>query len=104
MAFLQEFLQVCSDDGTRVVVFLTPLHPEVIKHLSKTSNYQARKSSVLAMLQDQAEKYDVPVLDLTALESFGGTPDQFQDGAHPLEPNTRRMIDQITNAFSAQEN
>jgi hypothetical protein len=37
----------------------------------------------------------VDFVDLSRLESFAGDPKQFVDGIHPLEPNTRRMIDRL---------
>ena len=104
IAALDEFLELSSESDTRVIIFLTPLHPEVIQHLQKTSKYDERKSAVLTMLREHTQDYQFPVFDLTSLDSFGGVPGQFEDGAHPLEPNTREMVDMIVQSLAVHGN
>lgn len=104
IAALDEFLELSSESDTQVIIFLTPLHPEVIQHLRKTSQYDERKNAVLTMLREHTRDYQIPVFDLTSLDSFGGFPGQFEDGAHPLEPNTREMIDMIVQSLAVHRN
>ncbi len=91
----ERFVNTCRANGTQLVVFLTPLHPELIGHLTETTDYRDRKQQVTRYLQRQAAKYRFALWDLVEIHSFAGDPTCFVDGIHPLEPNTRRIIDTI---------
>jgi|GEM_PF-2005355 len=87
-----KLVESCRSDGTRLVVFLTPMHPNLQTHL-EASNYDKRRDKVRWFLEYLRDEFDFAYVDLSEVTSFDGEPDHFVDGIHPLEPNTRKMID-----------
>lgn len=96
-------VEECRSGRCQLVVFLTPLHPELSRYLSAHTDYQERKSEVLTYLQKFAESRDLTLVDLSEISSFSADPSQFVDGIHPLELNTRRMIDRIVLTLTTQD-
>lgn len=91
----ERLASICRAKDIQLTVFLTPMHPELITHLAECTNYQDRKTEVLEYLRNQQAQHQFALWDLSVLNSFAGDPTLFVDGIHPLEPNTRRIIDQI---------
>jgi hypothetical protein len=90
---MEQILDYCDEHHTEVSLFLTPLHPQLKDHLCMTTGYAARQREVSRMLRRLAERHQCPFVDFSDLRSFQGDPRLFVDGIHPLEQNTRRMID-----------
>lgn len=90
-----ELVSECKDSQTQLRVFLTPLHPELADHLLKHTNYSDRRDQVSRFLSSLATRHQFEFQDLSDVNAFAGDPTLFVDGIHPLEPNTRRMIDLI---------
>lgn len=89
-------VRICLDNGIRLHVFLTPLHPDLEQHLARHSEtYAARKADVQLFLRLALSARRVPWSDFSQIDSFAGEPQQFVDGIHPLEPNTRKMLDRL---------
>jgi hypothetical protein len=84
-----------QQNGTKIVFFVTPMHPGLRDHLEPRTSLGAREVETIAFLQRLAERCDHHFIDLSQIESFAGDPDAFVDGIHPLESNTRRMIDRM---------
>jgi hypothetical protein len=95
LAILDRLLTECSADNTRLIVFLTTLHPRQQQHLLESSNYAARKQELRIALAQRAIAHQFTLVDLSNSTSYGGDYDEFVDGIHPLEANTRRMIDKL---------
>ncbi len=90
----QKLVRLCHDNRTRLVVFLTPLHPELADHLAGTT-YPARRKELIEFLTRQATKAGFTFCDCSEIHLFGGDAQQFVDGIHPLESNTRQIIDRL---------
>ena len=86
---------ICRAKQIRLVVYLTPMHPELVTHLSACSNYQQRKQDVLDFLVNQRNEHGFTFWDLSMIGSFDGDATMFVDGIHPLEFNTRLIIQQL---------
>ena len=95
IACFQKTVETCREAGTRVVVLLTPMHPELVDYLAESTTYFDRRAELVELLQDQSGQGEFAFLDLSDLDKFGGSPERFVDGIHPLESNTRLIIDQL---------
>lgn len=90
---LQAVLEACRARGTRVIVFLPPLHPELARLWEETTSL----SPILRELQRRLAAY-VPrpvraVHDFRRLSSYGGRPELFMDMRHPDAESNRLMLD-----------
>ena len=94
-AHLTTLLDLCAERGVDVRVYLTPLHPELRAHLARRTTFTPRMREVSAWLEQELAARGVPFLDGTDPTSFGGDPDGFFDGAHPLEANNRLLLDAL---------
>jgi hypothetical protein len=92
---LEQVLEMSYRGGSEVVVFVTPTHPELLEYLQATTQYRDRCRQVAQFLAGESAKYGFRFVPLDTISDFAGDPHQFVDGIHPLEPNTRRMVDQI---------
>lgn len=88
--YLEATLRYCHERGIKVVLFVTPLHPRVVAAI-ESKGYGDRKKEVLAMLGRVSKEWNVPVYDFSSIESFGGNPAWFYDGAHTDERNSDLM-------------
>ena len=88
-------LDACQKGGSRVVVFLTPMHPDLDEYLSETTTYHARRNELVELLTTQSLEDGFTFADLSDISTFEGVSNQFVDGIHPLEANTRRVIDRL---------
>lgn len=89
---LKTIVDTCASNGSRLIIFMTPMHPELINHLSDTS-YAARQAELKEHLAHKASLGRFVFNDLSTVQTFNGDAGQFVDGIHPLESNTRKMID-----------
>lgn len=90
----QEFTDTCRTEGIELVAFITPWREETLASVQSTGVFAARHVDVTSLLEETLPPFG-RLVDLTDIESFGGDPELFVDGVHPLEPNTRRMIDTL---------
>lgn len=100
----EELLQLTERRGTRIRLFITPLHPVLLAHLRQTRNYDSLRAATLAYLQARArENRNLKVVDFTEVSAFGGEPDGFLDGAHTTDENSRIMTEALWSqtAFAA---
>jgi hypothetical protein len=80
--------------GATVRVFITPMHPELVAHLRAKYDFDRLHADVtvrLARLVDE-RRPGVTAVDFQDIASFGGSPDDFYDGAHMLAANARRLL------------
>ena len=87
-----KLMKLCRDHHTKLIVFLTPMHPDLQSHLADTV-YEQRRQRVQTFFRRLASGDGFTFVDLSDLASFAGSAELFVDGVHPLEPNTRKMID-----------
>ncbi len=95
--------QECRQADCRLVVFLTPMHPELHAYVSDSTTYEARKRELKEFLTGQADREGFTLVDLSDITRFDGDPALFVDGVHPLEPNTRKMIQRLVSQRSPKD-
>jgi hypothetical protein len=86
--------QICEREGIELVVFLTTWQADLQRELDTIESYAARRGEVEALVRETLPPGG-RLLDFSDLSSYDGLADEFVDGIHPLEPNTRRMIDRL---------
>ncbi len=100
---LVETVRLLRKHGTQVYLFVTPFHPELIESLSHDGNFEKRETETRQLLNLLARHDGAFVADLGDLSKFDGDPMQFVDGIHPLEPNTRLMMDRLLEIKGASQ-
>jgi hypothetical protein len=98
VAILRDTLRECSEAGCEVSFFYTPLHARLRQELEADPKYELRMSELQTTISELASQINAQVFDFSQVESFSGDPNCFVDGIHPLEYNTRMMVDAILNA------
>ena len=93
----------CRQADCQLVVFLTPMHPELHAYVSDSTPYEPRKRELKDFLAKQVHREGFTLVDLSDVSQFGGDPALFVDGVHPLEPNTRKMIQRLVSQRSPQD-
>ena len=93
-------LRYARAHGARVIVFATPVHPQLEQALA-SYGYEQRKASVYAAARAIAQREGAEFLDLSAPASFSGAPEHFYDGVHLDAYNADRLIGAVlrTNAL-----
>ncbi|MEM7477821.1 MAG: hypothetical protein AAF483_22780 [Planctomycetota bacterium] len=92
---LGEIIASCGANDCELLVFLTPLHPRLADYLREFGDFEARKADVQILMNQLSSKHGFMFRDYSDVASFGGDPSEFVDGIHPLESNTRLVIDQM---------
>lgn len=92
---LRRLVDRASHDGVRVVLYITPLHPQVLETLRRERNYSELRSDVSELLMGLSDGENVCAFDSGDLSTFGGDPGLFYDGAHPREENNRRLLNTL---------
>ncbi len=92
---LESLAETCHQQGVRLITFVTPMHPDLSRALDANTDHRERARELVIFTQRLAERYDFEFHDLSRIEVFGGNPQAFVDGIHPLEINTRKMINQM---------
>ncbi len=87
-----ETVGMCQAEGTRVIVLLTPLHPDLYEYLADGTTFLDRYQELRQLLEREGSERGFEFVDFTDIRAFGGEKERFVDGVHPLEANTRRMI------------
>ena len=93
--YLQKAVAQCEQNGCQVTLFLTVHHPILRETLSNKTAFVRLEQNAKEALQNLADESQARFVDLSTIDTFGGDPKEFVDGVHPLEPNTRRMIDRL---------
>ena len=79
------------------------MHPQLIATLRAHTPYEDRRRELVSWLRRVAERYACRFDDLSQIATFAGDAQAFVDGVHPLETNTRRMIDRLTESLPRAE-
>ncbi len=95
VVLFERLVEACQRAGTRLLVFLSPLHPRLHAHVARRTEYESRKRELINYLRQRATETGFVFCDLSTLESFDGDPREFFDGIHPGVANTRRMMDKL---------
>ena len=93
---LTDIMQYAQQRHARVILFITTLHPRVLATVA-SHGYEQRYQDVKRLLEKMHAQYGATVYDFSQIESYGGQPDWFYDGAHIDERNadlmTRKMLE-----------
>ncbi|MDP9268386.1 MAG: DUF1574 family protein [Acidobacteriota bacterium] len=84
-------LRYAREQGARVIVFATPVHPELERALAPFG-YPQRKREAYAAAQQVAQRESAEFVDLSRPESFGGAAEHFYDGVHVDAYNAERLV------------
>lgn len=95
LSYLHDVVSLCEQQGCQVTMFLTVHHPTLRNTLSQKTDFERLEQDAKAALQKITDECHARFVDLSTLDTFGGDPNEFVDGIHPLEPNTRLMIDRL---------
>ena len=93
--YFEKTIKLLNDHGTTPLMVLMPVHPTV---LAAMPGWQKGRVHMLAYLTRLKRKYDLTVLDLTNIASFGGDPNEFYDGVHTTIVNSDRAIKRMVEA------
>ena len=80
--------------GVQPVLVIMPYHPDALAAF-RAVGWQDKLDALNTYLLSLRSKYFFRVRDYTELESFGGDPEGFYDGAHVKRENVRRIVAQI---------
>lgn len=94
-AYFESFLKICEEKQIKLVVFLTPLHPDLATDLAENTTFTARKKDVVAYVNQQCLKNNVPFFEFSDIRSFQGIANEFHDGVHATVVNNRRIINNM---------
>jgi hypothetical protein len=92
--YFERTLAAMNRWGTHPVIVLTPIHP-TLHTLVGPLGWDRRHQQVLDYLAKLSHRYTFTVIDMTSIESFGGSPQGFFDGTHMRVQNLRRMLDAV---------
>jgi CelD/BcsL family acetyltransferase involved in cellulose biosynthesis len=90
-AYLRQLVQDAQANGTKVVVWLTSLHPTTERHLSMHTQYPTLLNAARYSLTSIHESLGVPTYDFSSPDHYNGTPDGWYDCAHIDETNAERV-------------
>ena len=91
--YFEKLLKLYNDHGVTPAIVIMPYHPLVLEAFRKVG-WQAKNDALLAYLRELQQTYDLHILDYTEIESFGGDPRFFYDGAHVMKGNARLILEQ----------
>lgn len=94
-AQLDEFMQICSDNGIDLIILFTPLYNDLIMD---------RENNVISQIAERARPYRVKVYDDSELEPFASDSTLFYDNTHINIRGTEIYTDMIINRIRAAEN
>lgn len=95
LGYLHETLRLCHANDCQVYLFATVSHPRLRERLITKTKFLEVEEKSLSAMKEMALIFHAKFIDFGSVEKFAGDPDCFVDGIHPLEPNTRRMIDRL---------
>jgi hypothetical protein len=90
----EKTLRLFNEHGTTPVIVVMPVHPRVLGAL-KPYGRDRSHAKLLAYLHGLQSRYQLKVVDLTRLSSFGGDRNGFYDGVHITRANSDRVIDEL---------
>lgn len=103
LALFDDFLALAADRGIQVTVVLLPAHPE-FERRTFTPRLLAIRDGLGTALAERCHRYQCDYRDDTDLRTFGGDPNDFDDGTHMTPRNGRRLLATVfgkTNASGA---
>jgi hypothetical protein len=88
VALLREALR----DRVRVVVWITPIHPDLANYLGRETSYRELLAATRDFAAKATSEAGIPFYDFSTPEAFGGDGGGWYDGGHIDENNSRRIM------------
>jgi len=95
LAYLRETVELCRENECQVYLFTTVSHPRLRESLASKTKFAQVEAQAIKAIRELANNAGAIYEDFGTVDQFDGDPNCFVDGIHPLEPNTRRMIDRL---------
>lgn len=95
LSYLFEAVRLCEQNGSQVFLFTTVYHPRLRDILASKTNFTVLEEEAIHELSRLAQGLNANFINFGSIEKFGGNQEQFYDGIHPTEFNTRLMIDRM---------
>lgn len=92
--YFEKTLKFMNDQGATPLIVLTPINPKLLKVVGPLGWY-TRHRQVVDYVKSLQGKYHFVFVDITDITKFGADPQQFYDGVHMTQINTRRAIDYV---------
>jgi lysophospholipase L1-like esterase len=86
----RELLDEAHAHRVRTLVFVTPVHPELMSRLPR--GYRAWHASWAERVKDICAAHGAEFRDFTDPASFGGSPKDFYDGVHYDDTNAALLV------------
>ncbi len=97
----RELMSLCEANHVELSVFLTPMHPRLLRELHAVRSFAARREEVTRFITDTLPSTGT-FTDLTDIASFAGDADGFYDAVHLRAANASRVVDTLFGARDAQ--
>jgi hypothetical protein len=95
LGILRETLRHCKDNGCHVDLFVTVNHPELRKILAEKTQFLSLEATAIESIREICTEMNANFFNFGSIETFDGDSNDFVDGIHPRESNTRKMIDRM---------
>ena len=99
LSYLYETVRLCQANGGQVYLFATVQHPRLREVLVSKTRCLEVEEEAIAELAEIAKDLGANFIDFGTVDTFAGDPANFIDGIHPMESNTRLMIDRLLPRF-----
>jgi hypothetical protein len=92
--YLETLLSEARERNTRVRMFVTPYHPELLSAIRKDPVAWQHHAMALEYYRSLEGRFGIRFTDYTDEASFGGTPEAWYDGVHYNMDNAIKLIQQ----------
>jgi hypothetical protein len=92
---LESLLREASNDGARLVVWITPLHPELRSRLNQKPEAAAMERNSRAVIQQIAERYRARFFDFSEPLAYGPDLATWDDAVHYGQKDAQRILDHL---------
>ena len=89
--YFEKTVKLFNRRGIVPVAVIMPYHPRVLEAF-RPVGWESKVDRLRKYLRALQSRCDLRVVDLLDIESFGGDPDGFYDGAYVTTKNARRII------------
>lgn len=96
--YFERTVDLLNQMGTLQVVVLSPLQPRLLAAV-RNAGWNERHREVMDYLTAMQSRFGFCLLDCSELSSIGGDPDDFYDGFHMMQDNSRRLVDTVVAKF-----
>lgn len=89
---LEKFIDEALADGAKVVLFVTPVHPDISVKIGEKTRYISLLKDLNHYLAELSVVAKIKVYDYSVLSNFGGTLTGWYDCGHTDEANSLLMV------------